>query len=80
MRVGAGRIASRGTTQSNGHPPKLPDLGITRDQSSKWQQLAAIPEAELESAVRGSGPKPSTEGLVNAQKLKAQPESGRCRG
>lgn len=63
------KVESRATT-----PPKhLADLGITRDQSSKWQQLAAIPEAEFERAVKGSGPKPSTEGLVNAQKLKGSP-------
>jgi hypothetical protein len=24
--------------------PKLADLGITYDQSSKWQQLAQVPE------------------------------------
>jgi hypothetical protein len=41
-----------GTRQGQGQPKKetskgttfLSDLGITRDQSSKWQQLAEIPE------------------------------------
>jgi hypothetical protein len=37
-------------------PVKLKDLGITPDQSSKWQQLANVPTEEFEQAVRGSGP------------------------
>lgn len=28
-------------SESRHTTPKLPDFGITRDQSSKWQQLAA---------------------------------------
>ena len=41
---GRGRIESRPATQ-------LRDLGVSRDQSSDWQQLAAIPEAEFEAAL-----------------------------
>ena len=29
----------------------LNDLGVTHDQSSEWQKLAAIPAAEFEEAV-----------------------------
>lgn len=33
----------------------LSDLGITKDQASKWQQLAAVPRDEFERAVNGDG-------------------------
>ena len=31
------------------HPPALEDLGITRSDSSRWQQIADIPEPEFEA-------------------------------
>lgn len=42
----------------------LSDLGITKDQSSKWQKLAAVPEAEFEAAVSQPGIKPSTHHIL----------------
>ncbi|MGF6636790.1 hypothetical protein [Paraburkholderia sp. MM6662-R1] len=45
-------------------PQTLADLGVTRDQSSKWQKLAAIPEAQFEEALRDPAGKPSTAALV----------------
>lgn len=42
----------------------LSDLGVTRDQSSQWQQLAAIPEREFEAEVSKPGPKPTAHGLL----------------
>lgn len=44
----------------------LEDLGITRDQSSKWQQLAEIPEPEFEAALKDPEVKPSTAGILRA--------------
>lgn len=50
-------------------PTTLKDLSITPDQSSKWQQLADVPEAEFERAVSGDGPiKPTTDGIINESK------------
>ncbi|MBC8724549.1 hypothetical protein F6X37_24060 [Paraburkholderia sp. 31.1] len=42
----------------------LADLGVTRDQSSKWQKLATIPEREFEDALRDPAKKPSTTALI----------------
>jgi hypothetical protein len=44
-------------------PQTLSELGITHDQSSKWQQLAAVPEQEFESAL-AAPEKPSTNGII----------------
>lgn len=34
-------------------PPKLSDIGITKDESSRWQKLAAMPEKQFEEKVTG---------------------------
>jgi hypothetical protein len=36
---------------------KIPDLGISLDQSSQWQQLAEIPEREFEADISKLGPR-----------------------
>jgi hypothetical protein len=54
-------------------PATLKDLNITRDQSSKWQQLAAVPAEEFERALTGGIPKPTTEGIIHA----SQPRESR---
>lgn len=32
-------------------PPKLEEIGVTKDQSSKWQRIAKIPEPEFEAYI-----------------------------
>lgn len=40
-------------------PPKtLSELGVTKDQSSKWQRMAEVPEKDFEEVMQGE--KPST--------------------
>ena len=54
-----------GTTLSNG-TTALSDLGVTRDQSSRWQQLAGVPEPAFEAALAGAHP--TTSGIINAHR------------
>ena len=46
----AGNVNPR-TKVSSSTTPTLDDLGITRDQSSKWQKVAAIPDEKFEKVV-----------------------------
>jgi hypothetical protein len=44
-------VSPENDTFSRASVPTLQSLGISRDQSSAWQQLAAIPESEFERRV-----------------------------
>jgi hypothetical protein len=52
-----GSPMSQGTT--------LPELGVSRDQSSRWQQLADVPDDKFEQALAAED-KPSTGGILRA--------------
>jgi hypothetical protein len=45
----------------------LADYGLSKDQSSRWQKLADVPEDEFEQRLRGSD-KPTTSGIIEAAK------------
>jgi hypothetical protein len=47
------------SSDTTASPATLSDLGITQNQSSQWQKLAAVPEPEFEAALAAPG-KPTT--------------------
>jgi hypothetical protein len=46
-----GSIFSRRRSSPEDNTPKLAALGITLDESSRWQKLAAMPQAEFDEAI-----------------------------
>lgn len=46
-----GRPGDNQSQAATGLPPRLADLGIDRDQSSRWQQIARVPEPVFEQHV-----------------------------
>ncbi len=54
--------------RSSNDTTTLSGIGLTKDQSSKWQQLAEVPEDEFEAEVTKPGPKPTTSGLLAKRK------------
>ena len=53
-------------------PETYAELGISRDQASKWQQLAAIPHDEFEAALAAPS-KPSTSGILASRQAAPRP-------
>lgn len=62
---GQGAAIVRSTDEAAQSPKTLAEMGITKDQSSKWQQLAKVPEEQFEAALAGPS-KPSTNGILAA--------------
>jgi len=48
----------------------LAEMGVTKDQSSKWQQLARVPDKEFEEAINLPGTIPSANHLLKRDKKK----------
>jgi hypothetical protein len=67
-RGGDQKSMSRSPTLISG----LPELGISRDQSSQWLALAEIPEEEFEDEIRRFGGPLSTEGILIARRYAAR--------
>ncbi|MEM9194320.1 MAG: DNA N-6-adenine-methyltransferase [Myxococcota bacterium] len=62
-------ITVRGQPKEMSTRTTLPELGISRDQSSRWQTLARIPETDFEAhvrTVRENGEKLTTAGAIRA--------------
>ena len=75
---------ARGTTRSNdatASTPTLADMGLTKDESSRYQQLAAMPDEHFETAVATAkataGEVTTAFMLREAKKAKPEPVKGK---
>ena len=59
----------QGSTGRSARPVEtLSDLGISKQQSSDWQRLAAVPEEAFESALADPDEKPTTAGIIGRER------------
>ena len=65
-----GKTSDSATFKSQRH---LDELGVSRDQSSQWQQLAEVPEDVFEEAVKQPGA--TTGGIIAAHAAKPKPKN-----
>lgn len=54
-------------------PKHIADYGLSYDQSSRFQQLADVPEDEFEAALQGD--KPTASGIIAAHAAKPKPKN-----
>ena len=52
MAKGNQHVNSARSQRTTEQPKTLTDMGISKDQSSKWQQLAKVPDKEFEDALQ----------------------------
>jgi hypothetical protein len=69
-----GRMQGRGRPRKMSRLATLSDLGITRDQSSKWQKIAQIPEDVFEELMESPDFKPTTNALVRIARQYEHPD------
>jgi hypothetical protein len=74
------RARSGGAMKKESPPPTLSDIGISRDQSSRWQSLAGMSEEHFETAVatakETAGQVTTAFMLREASRAKPQPKTG----
>jgi len=79
-RVNGDRAKSGGDMKKESKPPTLSEIGITNDQSSRWQQLASMSEEHFEAAVatakETAGQVTTAFMLREVQKSRPQPKTG----
>ena len=61
-------INSAQSSHATEQPKTLAEMGVTKDQSSKWQQLARVPDKEFEEAINLPGTIPSANHLLKRDK------------
>lgn len=75
MKANGERASGHGDQKSGSKPstPNLDDLGVSKDQSSRFQQLADVPDDEFEAALADPESKPSTAGVIRQSKATNAP-------
>jgi hypothetical protein len=72
----SGRGNRKAASGATSPPPKLADLGISRDQSAEWQQLAVVPDEIFEKALADKASMPSREKILAANRENGILEDG----